>query len=202
MTMSLKSAGPRQGRVLLRIAVVLVVLGLAPTASAQTVEPTRSEPTPSSAEACRNITRTAYAYVSPHYPANRRAVLTLTLAVCTTPDQYGYDQITSHSCQTTTRTLRPRVVKHGGLYSPIDEDYADIYTRGIRCVADDSRAFASVGQDWKQNRASRPALFACPTVRIVYLSGSGAIFDSVAHDDLETRGNYNGNYSWRCPVWR
>jgi len=153
---------------------------------------------------CRTFTRKAFAYTSPHYPQNRRAVLILTARACYEEDQYGIDVITEHSCSATSRSYRPRIRGYGALYSTLTEDYDEIYQRGLRCWVHPEgwQLFAQVGRDWRQNRMNRSPLFACPSVRIVYFAGDETALASVAHDDFETRGNYNGGYSWRCPVWR
>lgn len=184
----------------LALTIGMGVAGLA----AVPADATGETPATSTESTCRTFTRTAYAYNSPHYPGNRRAELVLTVRACYEPDQFGLDVITEHSCSATSRSYRPRVRGYGSLYSTETEDYDEVYQRGLRCwlQPDGWQVFAQVGRDWRQTRPNRPTLFACPSVSIVYYAGLETALMSVAHDDFETRGNYNGGYSWRCPVWR
>jgi len=190
----------RQRVLVLAVTIGLTVVGLVADMPAASGEPL----TEGARSTCRTFTRTAYAYNSPHYPGNRRTELVLTVRACTELDQYGLDVITEHSCQATSRSYRPRVRGYGSLYSTLTEDYDEVYQRGLRCwlQPDGWHLFAQVGRDWRQTRPNRPPLFACPSVRVVYFAGDETALASVAHDDFETRGNYNGGYSWRCPVWR
>lgn len=190
----------------LRAAVLALTVGsgLVGLAFDVPADATRETPATSTESTCRTFTRTAYAYNSPHYPGNRRAELVLTVRACYESDQYGIDVITEHSCRATSRSYRPRVLGHGSLYSTETEDFVGVYQRGLRCQvqSDGWQLFAQVGRDWKQTRTNRPPLFACPSILLLYYPGDTTAFASVNHDDFETRGNYNGDYSWRCPVWR
>lgn len=153
---------------------------------------------------CRSFSLTAYAYKRPHYPSNRKAELVLNVNVCTAQDSDELDYISSYSCSATSRAYGPRVTKLGGLYSTMTEDFDEIYQRGLRCsVIDRYELFAQVGQDWQQRRPGRESLFACPSIYLFYAAGDASPYiEEVSHDDLERRGAYNGDYSWRCPVWR
>lgn len=153
------------------------------------------------AESCYHRTTTAYGYISPHYQSNRRSSITLRVDACAN----GYT-ITSFHCSTlTTFNTTKGARSYGRIYSTVDENYNEIYQRRARCNidADNQVLFAQAAQD-TYIRVFNSYIFACPAVEIVFIAdGSNSyISPSNHHDNFESRNSWNGDYSWKCPVWR